>query len=371
MDFRLGEAANYPIYLAEPGTGAPMLGVSTPTITSVLYGPGSTVAVASFSSASSAGGGWYYVALTTTNLALPGRYRLDVTCPAAGMTAVPHNFTVGEPIAGSWRVRDVLASIIRGTGGSVRPSTSIDNFTVTDDYWIGAVGGTASEDLSGTEVVILDPALSSMWTNWPHGRVVSFNGTTGALTLNRSTFIAGDATRRQYALTNVLGTGFSWEQILDELRVAHDEIAPTVLVSDSVSTTVADNQLEYDIPQGMLSVAGLYTRQQGDLPADQWDDLAGRYSVLPDRRKLRLEDGLALSPGASLRIEGAVRAELSVLGSGWTDIRGAYLRDRVIFGLFSKSPNATHQRAAGAIYANLVRTGDPKRPRLAGEVRIG
>lgn len=371
MDFRLGEVASFPFYLANPGTGAPLLGVTGSSITSDLYGPGSATLVASFLNAVEVGGGWYYVAVPASYIALPGRYRLLVTCSAASMTAVPHSFTAGEPIAGAWRVRDVLVSIIRATGGSVRPSQSMAGVFITDDYYSGFSNAFAQADIAGTELVVIDPPNVATWADWPVGIVLTFDNS-GIITLNRTTgIVATDTSKRQYALTNVRGTGFTWEQILEELRVAHDEIAPTVLVSDSVSTTVADNQLEYDIPQGMLSVAGLYTRQQGDLPADQWDDLGGRFGVLPDRRKLRLDDGLALSPGASLRVTGAVRAQLSPLGAGWTDVRGAYLRDRTVFGLFSKSPNATHQRAAGTIYANLVRTGDPRRPRLAGEVRIG
>ena len=102
----------------------------------------------------------------------------------------------------------------------------------------------------------------------------------------------------------------------------------------------------------------------------QWDDLTDRYEVLADRRRLRLEEGLGLGPGYSLRISGAVRCEIPRLGGSWTDIRGAYLRQKVRHALFSTSENPNHLRAAQTIFTDLVQHGSPYRQKLAGEIKL-
>ena len=110
--------------------------------------------------------------------------------------------------------------------------------------------------------------------------------------------------------------------------------------------------------------------QTGDRPADLWDNIDGRWELLRDRRTLRLDDGLGLGSGGELRVEGAIRCELPKLGGGWTDMPGVWLRERTRFGLFSSSPNPTHQRAASVIYANLARMPNPHRVHIPGEIRL-
>ena len=377
MDFVIGQNATVPFEVRNHQTGALILSGVTIGDWSA-YGPASTAAVQSGTTANNRGNGVHSVNLTFSNVATPGIYTLvyDVSAPAEGATSDSVvSFSVGSPVRGAGRLRDLLVAIIRSTGGSVRPSSSINTVTVTDDYWSDA-GGTASiaaEDFSGSEIVIIDPDPAALTTfaNWPHGRVVSFNATTGAFTLNRTTGITSDTTGRSYALCNVQGTGFMFEQIMEELRAAYDEVQPTFLGSVSVGLTTGANQIEYELPAYLSSVAHVYVREEGANPTDLWDNIAGRWAVLTDRKTLRLDDGLGFGAGYNLRVEGAIRCELPKLGGGWTDMPWVWLRERVRFGLFSSSPNPNHQRAAGVIYGNLARMPNPHRVHIPGEVRLG
>lgn len=371
MDFPLQQDANIPIFVRDRLTGAPVISGVTVGAWS-LYGPLSATALLTSSGATARGSGVYTVPVSAALLAVPGIYRLvyTVTAPTdATITAETLTFAVGPVVKGAWTMRDLLVSLIRSLGGSVRPSTFINAAVVTDPYWIG--GGTLAipaEEFNGSEVVLIDPSVAGAYADWFSGRVLSFDGTTGDFMLNRSTGLASDATGRRYALTNVGGTGFMLEHILEELRVAYDEVQPTMFGSVSYGLDIATNQLEYTLPDSLIGVSGVSVRDQ-DL-VDRWDNIDGSWDILRDRRALRIDDGLGLAPGDTLRVQGSIRCELPKLGGGYTDMPGAWLRERVRFGLLASSPAPAHQRTAQVVYANLLRMPNPHRAPLASERRL-
>lgn len=370
MDFPLGVIPSMPIRVVDNATGAPV--ATGVTAAWQLFGPASaTVPVDSGVAVTNRGGGvWTADGAVALNVA--GNYRLvyDITLPAsAAVQSQEVGFTVGVPVRGAWTMRDLLVAIIRSVGGSVRPSSLINAAVVTDPYWVG--GGTLTiptEEFLGTELVLIDPATAASYADWFVGRVTAFDGTTGNFTVNRTTGLVSDATGRRYALTNVGGTGFMFEHILEELRVAYDEVQPTIPVSFSVGYDIAQNQLEYVLPETLVSVSAVGVHSPGVV--DLWDDLGGKWEVLRDRRLLRINEGLGLGPNDTLRIAGKVRSELPRLGGGLTDIAGAWLRERVRFGLLSSSPSQAHQRTAQVVYTNLLRMPDPRTPHLPGERRL-
>ncbi len=371
MDFPLGSEAAVAITVRDRMTGAPVTSGVTVGAWSV-YGPLSTTPTLTSAGAWAAGGGNYVIAIPPANLPAIGTYRVvyDVTLPAdAAVTDEVVSFTVGPVVRGAWRMRDLLVSLIRSLGGSVRPSTLINASDLTDTYWLNTVATTiAVEQFNGSEIVLIDPASAATYANWYVGRVVNFVNTTGVFTLNRTTGLVADATGRQYALTNVGGTGFMFEHILEELRAAYDEIQPTLLGSVSVGLDAVSGTLEYALPDHLDSVARVHAGYSTD--ADLWDNIDGRWTILGDRRTLVLDEGLGLGAGNALRIEGGIRCELPKLGGGWTDLPGVWLRERVRFGLLSSSPSVAHQRMAQVIYGNLLRMPSPHRMRLPGEVRL-
>lgn len=371
MDFMLGQGAQVVIPLRDPATGAPLL-TEAGLITTTLYGPLSTTAI----TGPTAGGvhlgqGNYRVSYTAAQVATPGTYTVLVTNANADLTNWALTFTVGVPVEDAWRMRDLLVSIIRGTGGLVRSSQLIATNTVTDNFWSYTIPiSSTNSQFMGSELVVIDPPTGNTISDWPSALVVSL-GSNGLFTLNRSTGIASDATGRQYAITRGNGVGFFFEQILEELRVAYDELGPTFVGSDSVTLVVGQQQSEYVLPAKFQSVISVGVNSIDGDYTDVWDDLEGGWEVLPDRRLLRLDGNLGIGVNRALRVTGAVKANMPLQGGSWTDLSGPYLRERVRFGLYNQSGNQALQRAAQAIYANMLRMGDPVRPPVAGEVSLG
>jgi hypothetical protein len=372
MDFPLGtQNVELPIDVRDPYTGAP---ITTGVIMGdwSVYGPASAITPVTFGAGGlvNRGAGVWSLPVPSTLYTVPGVYRLvyDLTDPASvTIEGAEIAFTIGPVVRGAWRMRDLLVSLIRSLGGSVRPSTLINASDLTDTYW-GSGTTIAVEQFNGSEIVLIDPATAATYANWFIGRVVNFVNTTGVFTLNRTTGLVADATGRQYALTNIGGTGFMFEHILEELRAAYDEIQPTLLGSVSVGLETVSGTLEYALPDYLDSVARVHAGYSTD--ADLWDNIDGRWTILGDRRTLVLDEGLGLGAGNALRIEGGIRCELPKLGGGWTDLPGVWLRERVRFGLLSSSPSVAHQRMAQVIYGNLLRMPSPHRMRLPGEVRL-
>jgi hypothetical protein len=371
VDLALGQDGFVTFPALAPDTGNPSLDAAA-SVTWAVYGPLSdTTPVASGGPVTNlyAGPGVYGLTLDKAVLAMPGLYRLEVTAGTLGdMSARRFPFRVGTIVPGAWTMRDLLVSLCRGLGGSVRPSTSMTATTVVDDYWITA---SSNYDLRGSEIVVIDPATLANYADWRRGRVTLFTPSSGTFTLNRAIGAGADATGRFYLLTNVLGQGFAFERLLEELRVAWDECQPTIVVSTSVALASAQNQSEYTIPPEFVSVVAVDVRDtQTGTPLDRWDSLAGQWDVQADRRLLRINPEIGLdTTGYALRLTGAIRADLPATGGGFTSpLGGVWLRERARFGLLSSSPVQAHQRAASAVYANLARQGNGKRRALPGEV---
>lgn len=370
MDYPIGQAATVAFVVRDRLTGQPLTSGVTVGAWS-LYGPASTTALLVSAAATARGAGVYSVLIPAVNLVTPGTYRLAyaITAPTDAVGTEEIAFTVGPVVRGAWTLRDLLVSLVRGTGGIVRPSQLINAAVVTDSYWSNSVTTLIpGEAFNGSEVVLIDPSGAATYADWFVGRVQSFTNSTGAFTLNRTTGLAADSTGRQYALCNVGGTGFMWEHILEELRVAYDEVQPTMLTSLSVGVETVGNQLEYALPDNLVTLRSVSVKDLGG--GDVWDNLDGYWELLGDRRYLRLNEGLGLGAGHSLRLEGAVRCELPRLGGGYTDMPGVWLRERVRWGLLSSSPAPAHQRTAAQVYANLARMPVPHRPPSPGERRV-
>jgi hypothetical protein len=370
VDFPLGEDAVVAFRgLQTLESGQPIPAASSARYDYSVFGPlSATVPLTSATNVpvSPIGDGWETVNVAASFLTAPGLYRLAVTSTDLGWHPVSIPFRVGAVPRGSWRLRDLLVSLIRATGGSVRTSQSISSAVVTDDYWVSAG---SSLDLKGTEVVIVDPVGTSTYADWPRGRVMSFNPATGALTLNRTISPAGDTSGRVYGLTNVQGLGWTYERLLDALQAAWGEVRPTGLASAAVGFATATNQTEYPLPDAFESVAAVGVIDATNPAADYYDDLGGAWSVVPDRRLLRLDAGLGLGqPGFALRVVGGVRCDLPPNGGAWTVIPGQWLRDRARFDLYVTSPLPSDQKTAAALYANLVRQPAPHRRPEPGEV---
>lgn len=362
MDVQIGHDAQVPIVLRDIGTGAPVT-TAAGLIDYELYGPGVATALTSGTGVGThQGSGLYTVPIDKAFLAVPGVFTLRYTVASPDIDDDEVIFTVGNIPAGAWRMRDLLVSLFRSLGGTVRTAQSVLNAVVTDSYF----GGDAYGSLNGSELVYLASTVQS-YRDWFAARVTSTNGTTGALTLNRSTAVT-PAAAGDYALLAIRGIGFSFEQIVDELQNAYELEPITALVSNSVALQSVDNQMEYRLPDEFLSVLGVGVMAPGE--TDLWDDIGGRWEVVPDRRLLVLDRGLGLGAGHTLRVTGAMRCPLPLQPGSWTDVRGAWLRQRVRFGLLIASPNPTHQRAAQAIYADLVRQSSPFRRTEAGEVQL-
>jgi hypothetical protein len=369
MDVQFGQDAIIPIQAWDYLTGQPVTSGSAGAFSWSLYGPGSIVAVTTGAAQGQARGeGWYTIQVARAFITTPGLYTLEYSISAPATAVVTNKrvqFRVGTVQAGAMRMRDVLVSLVRGIGGVVRPSTSILNFVVTDPYW----GGDSFGSMDGSEIVLIDPVAFTNYADWFRARVVSTNVTSGAMTLNINTGIAVDDTSgRMYAICAPRGQGFMFERLLDELRMAYDEIGMTALASDSVTLDSMDNQLEYRIPDDFLSVASVAVSYHGASPGDLWDDISGSWEVLPDRRLLRVDEGLGLGATNNIRITGAIRCEMPALGAGWTDMRGGYLRDKAKIRLLASSPRVEHQREANLLFANLAQLPSPFRRPEANEV---
>ena len=363
MDFLVGQDALVPIDVRNLLTGVP-LSLATVGAWS-FYGPLSTTPVATGTGAFSRGGGVFTILATAAQVSTPGTYTLEyaVTAPPEAVGTFRQSFSVGTPVEGAWRMWDLLVSIIRGTGGTVRKSTNINATIVTDAF----LGGNMVTVMEGSELILIDPVTN--YAEWFTSRVTSFNDTTGAMTLLQDTGLVSDTSGRYYAITAPRGFGFSFERILDELLNAYEILPITQLGSVSVGIETS-NALELALPGHLQSVTAVAVRDRDAPETMMWDDLTDRYEVLADRRLLRLDEGLGLGPGYTLRVSGAVKCELPRLGGSWTDVRGAYLRNKVRHGLFSTSDNPNHMRAAQVIFTDLVQHGSPYRRLLPGEIKL-
>lgn len=247
--------------------GSPVTSGVTGTLS--LYGPGSTVALASGPLSHQGGGAWGYTCAGSL-LVAAGTYTYVVpslVTPGGTFAEQGGTFTVG--VVPPWMrtlrqlVTDLTIALQDGfTGTSDGDAPGVDS--LKDSRLQDDTAGSA--EYRGSELLLLEPATGAASLH----KVTTFFGTSGLVQFTPGAAgipLAGT----DYLLSFLNGRGYTHAQKLAALRSVVDGARVRLPTSDQVTLTGSATDYRYAIPDDWISVIrAVRYRNAGSGPAGAW-----------------------------------------------------------------------------------------------------